>query len=144
MGVARHETRRGTGGRRSQPTETTSPPTCTTPYVTAVRELVIRHLRVRSFRPAIRIQTFPDFFWLFKRVRVPRLAQAVVKRHREERVRREEVRGVAPELRLHNSEWSDRWDPLGWQDIRLLWRIRVIRRVRIIRNDRNVGASGSR
>ena len=133
MGVTHHETRMEPVVAGASPGDNVAAYLHETP-VTAVRELVIHHLRVR-LSARCPDSDVPGMLLALQRVRVPRFTQTVVERHSEKRVRREEVRGVAPELRLHNV--SGRIGGIrGQQDIRLLWRIRVIRRVRSIRNDR--------
>ena len=66
----------------------------------AVRQLIVVHIGV--VLPALHAD--PDVSGLLlalQCVRVPCFTQPVIKRHREERVRREHIRGVAPEFRLH-------------------------------------------
>ena len=102
----------------------------------AVRELAIRHRRV----VLAALHPDPDVTGLLltlQGVRVPRLAQAVIKRRRKEHVRREHIRGVASELRLHIVN-SGICRIYCWNDIRLRgigivigFRKNDLRRVRI-------------
>ena len=68
--------------------------------VAAVRELIIRHfgvgLAARHPDPDV-----SGVLLALQGVRVPGFTEPVIERHREKRVRREHIRGVASEFRFH-------------------------------------------